>query len=119
MAGGAIGVAARATVTVPIDAGHPLIAPGITLAVNLAGAFLLGILVARLGDAHPRWRQFAGSGILGGFTSYSAFAVHVLTTGTAAPLVGLALIIASLAGGVLAAAAGLSLGSRTTDEEAP
>jgi len=79
--GGALGTAARAALTVmEIPA-----VPGVTVAlVNLVGAFGLGLVtgaVVRAGDS-PRtraWRQFLGSGMLGGFTTYSAFALGAAT----------------------------------------
>lgn len=108
--GGAIGVAARAALVVPLGSGmHPLVVPAVTAAINLIGSFLLGLLVGRLGDRRPGLRLLLGTGVLGGFTTYSAFAVHAVTTFTAAPVVGVALIAVVLFGGVLAAAAGLRL----------
>lgn len=111
MVGGAAGVCARAAITLPIaDPGDPLLLSGITLAVNVVGAFLLGILVGRLGERRRGIRRFLGTGVLGGFTTYSAFAVDAVGLFTAAPVVGLALIVLSLAGGALAATAGVRLG---------
>ncbi|MFM9816015.1 fluoride efflux transporter FluC, partial [Streptomyces scabiei] len=69
-------------------------------------------------DRHPHARVFLGTGVLGGFTTYSAFAVHAVTVSTDAPFVGLALIAASLFGGVLAAAVGLGLGVRLAGSSA-
>ncbi|WP_460775524.1 fluoride efflux transporter FluC [Microbacterium sp. GXF7504] len=80
-AGGAIGTALRAAVTL-IET--PAI-PGLVVAiVNLIGAFGLGVVtgaVVRRGDG-PRtraMRQFLGTGLLGGFTTYSAFALDAVT----------------------------------------
>ena len=113
MAGGAVGVSARAAITLPLEAvGSPLVVPAATVAINLLGSLLLGVLVGVLGDRMPRLRAFAGTGVLGGFTTYSAFAVHAVTTSSAAPVVGLVLVVVSVFGGALAAAAGLGLGSR-------
>lgn len=113
--GGAIGVSARAALTLPAEAADsPLVVPAVTLAVNLVGALLLGVLLGALGDRLPRLRAFAGTGVLGGFTTYSAFAVQTVTTSSAAPVVGLAFAVVSVFGGALAAAAGLGLGSRAS-----
>lgn len=113
IAGGALGVAARALLTVPLTGHtHPLVVPGIILGVNLLGSLLLGVVIGRLDDRHPLARLFLGTGVMGGFTTYSAFAVQSVTVSTAAPLVGLALIAVSVFGGVVAAAAGLALGRR-------
>lgn len=112
--GGALGVSARALLTVPpaTAEAHPLLVPAITLVVNIAGSFLLGMLLGAVGDRMPRLRAFLGTGALGGFTTYSAFAVHVVSTYSGAPVVGLLLAAVSLFGGALAAAVGLGSGER-------
>ncbi len=108
--GGMLGVAARAALTLPIPANaHPLAVPGVTLGINLAGSFLLGVVVGRLHD-RPRLRAFVGTGIISGFTTYSAFAVQMVQVSTAAPLVGIALAAVSVLGGVAVAALGLRVG---------
>lgn len=119
--GGAVGVAARAVLTVPLipgdsgaaaDAVHPLVVPAVTMAINVVGSFLLGLLTGAIGERMPRLRAFAGAGVLGGFTTYSAFAVHTVTTAGASPIVGLALALVTLFVGALAAAVGLGAGER-------
>lgn len=80
--GGAVGTAARAVLgaAIPDVAGVPF---GI-LMINLAGAFLLGLLLALLGrlgpDVRPRRtvRLLVGTGVLGGFTTYSALATDTV-----------------------------------------
>lgn len=110
--GGALGVTLRALVTLPPgpDA-HPLVVPSLTLGCNVVGSFVLGVLVARLGDDRPQWRAFLGTGVLGGFTTYSAFAVQSVQVATVAPIVGLLFVVLSLALGGLAAAVGVALGA--------
>ena len=50
--------------------------PGSTFAPNVLGWFLIGVLLARLTPrSHPLLRPFLGTGILGGFTTFSTFAV--------------------------------------------
>ncbi|WP_454117743.1 fluoride efflux transporter FluC [Microbacterium lacticum] len=116
IAGGAAGVALRAVIVMPLGGmTHPLVVPAATLVVNLAGAFLLGVVVGWLADRHPRLRAFLGTGVMGGFTTYSAFAVQSVTVSSASPLVGLALVAVSLFGGLLAAAIGLGVGGRIAD----
>lgn len=111
--GGAVGVAARSLIVVPLaGASHPLVVPGVTLAINLVGSLLLGVIVGWLGDRHPRARLFLGTGVMGGFTTYSAFAVQSVTVSSASPYVGLAVIAVSVFGGVLAAGIGLGSGRR-------
>ena len=109
--GGAIGVAARAALVLPFaDADRTLIVPSITLAINVAGSFLLGLLVGWVDDGRPLLRAFVGTGILGGFTTYSAFAVQVVEMGGEAPVVALAIAAVSIFAGVLAAGLGLRVG---------
>jgi CrcB protein len=86
-----------------------------TLTVNVVGSFLMGILAAWLAfKAGEGWSQplrlFLTTGILGGFTTFSAFSLDALllwergTPGTAAAYVT-ASVLLSLAG--LAAGLGL------------
>lgn len=78
MIGGAIGAGLRHAVGV---AGLRMLGAGFpwwTLAVNLTGGLLMGTLVgiiARTG-AGETWRLFAGVGVLGGFTTFSAFGLE-------------------------------------------
>ncbi|WP_353807817.1 fluoride efflux transporter FluC [Agromyces sp. SYSU T00194] len=94
-AGGAVGTAARegATLAFPDAGAFPLT----LLVVNVLGAFALGLLLEallRLGPDAGRRRAFRlafGTGVLGGFTTYSAFAVGTVELlGQGAP--GLALL---------------------------
>lgn len=80
------------------------------LAANLAGALLLGVLTARLSASDLR--VFLGTGLLGGFTTYSAFAVDSVDLWTSSPLVAVGYIAVSVIGGIAAAAVGLHLGRR-------
>lgn len=81
-----------------------------TLAVNVVGAFVLGLLTSRLWPIAPDWaRAGLGAGLLGSFTTFSAIVVSTVTLPTTAALTNLA---ASLMFGLLAALAGLRLGSR-------
>jgi CrcB protein len=88
--------------------------PWSTLLVNLTGCLLLGLLIAAVFARHPdhRWlRPFLGTGVLGGYTTFSTFAVDTVRLADAGAwpsAVGYAL--ASVVGGVLAAAAGVRLG---------
>jgi CrcB protein len=52
--------------------------PWHTLTVNVLGSFLMGLLIGWLtfkGEASQAWRLFAGTGVLGGFTTFSAFSL--------------------------------------------
>jgi fluoride exporter len=114
-AGGAIGAVARHlfVLAFPHDAGA---FPAVTFAENVVGAFLLGVvLVALLRSPllSMRWRPFMATGVLGSFTTFSNVSVQILElmaegrAGTAALYV-----LASLAVGLGAAAAGIALGAR-------
>jgi CrcB protein len=51
-----------------------------TLIVNVAGSLAMGVLAgyfAFRGDALQSWRLFLTTGILGGFTTFSAFSLDV------------------------------------------
>lgn len=120
--GGGLGALARWGVAeaLPHDAGSW---PWATLLVNVVGCLVLGVLIGRVFDrapARPWLRPFLGTGVLGGFTTYSAFAVESVQlaeagrTGTAAGYV-----LASVVGGVLAAALGLRAGRAPARDVAP
>ena len=107
--GGAQGALARWGVAEALPR-EPGAWPWATLLVNLSGCLVLGYLIGRVLDRAigPPWlRPFLATGVLGGFTTYSAFAVETVQmaeagrVGTAAGYV-----LASVAGGVLAAALG-------------
>jgi CrcB protein len=46
-----------------------------TLAVNIIGCFLIGIVfgISERGNMPQEWRLFLATGLLGGFTTFSAF----------------------------------------------
>jgi CrcB protein len=75
--GGAAGACARrgASLAWPTPAGG---FPWATFAVNTAGCAALGLLMVMITEvrpAHPLVRPFLGTGVLGGFTTFSAYAV--------------------------------------------
>ena len=52
--------------------------PWHTLVVNVVGSLLMGLLIGWLtfkGNAPQEWRLFATTGVLGGFTTFSAFSL--------------------------------------------
>ena len=107
--GGAVGALARWGIAeaLPGSAGGW---PWATLLVNLTGCFLLGVLLAVLGSRSPEpaWaKPFLGVGVLGGYTTFSAFGVEVvqLAENGAFALAGGYLLL-SVVGGVLAVGAG-------------
>jgi CrcB protein len=51
-----------------------------TLAINVLGSFLMGVVVeffALRSGLPQQWRLFLATGILGGFTTFSAFSLEV------------------------------------------
>ncbi|MGV8895143.1 MAG: fluoride efflux transporter FluC [Rhodoglobus sp.] len=86
--------------------------PVSTLIANVVGAFVLGVLVARLWERAPVWlRAGLGVGLLGSFTTFSALAVSLVTLSTSGQWMTAALYLAlTLLLGFGAAAAGLTLG---------
>ncbi len=55
--------------------------PWPTFAINVIGCALAGFLAARFGLSNPEhpWRAFILVGLLGGFTTFSAFGLESLT----------------------------------------
>ena len=113
--GGAIGSLARWALAEAIPA-SPAGWPWATLLVNLLGCLLLGLLVAALAERAPGspWvRPFVGVGVLGGFTTYSTFAVETVgLADEAAAGIAAGYVVASVLGGVAAAAVGTLAGRR-------
>ncbi len=74
--GGAVGATMRAVIEANLGAGSaPTSFPWSTLAINAVGSFLLGALSV-WGTPLAWWvKPFAGTGVLGGFTTFSAYAV--------------------------------------------
>lgn len=76
-AGGVLGAEARAGVAalLPTPSGG---FPVGTLLVNVSGCLLIGVLlvlVVEAGRGHPLARPFLGVGVLGGYTTFSGYAV--------------------------------------------
>ncbi len=115
--GGAIGTLLRAGVDAALPHAPTGLAAG-TLLANVLGAALLGALVGWASPRVPGWaRAGLGSGLLGSFTTYSAFAVSVDQLAEGRSLAAAAATIAlTLALGLGAAAAGLLIGRRLTEE---
>ncbi len=112
MAGGALGSAARyLTGRAALAAWGPDFPYG-TLAVNLIGGLLMGLLVgvlARTG-ASENWRLFLGLGVLGGFTTFSSFSLDVVTMIERGAIAPAALyVLLSVLGAIGAVFAGLML----------
>jgi len=85
-----------------------------TLAINLAGCFLIGIIAelaqTRAFGIGSSARLFLVVGVLGGFTTFSTFAYDAVTlSGEALSISAMLYVLASVAGGIIAAFAGIVL----------
>ncbi|MBV1693182.1 MAG: fluoride efflux transporter CrcB [Hyphomicrobiales bacterium] len=110
--GGAIGAGARHLVNVACATAWGGRYPWATLIVNVLGSFLMGIVIelaaARL-DGGLELRTFLATGILGGFTTFSAYSNDVVTLAARGETIA-ALLYASgsVALSILALVAGLA-----------
>ena len=111
--GGAVGAGARYLVNVAALRWLGPQFPWATLFVNVAGSLAMGFLVALIGlryQGSPELRTFLATGILGGFTTFSAFSLDAATlfdrgdTGLA-----MAYVLGSVVLSILALYAGLAL----------
>ena len=84
-----------------------------TLAVNLIGGFLMGLLVgalARMSVPGENWRLLLGVGTLGGYTTFSAFSLDAVNMMQRGDLATAAFyILFSVVGAIAALFAGLAL----------
>lgn len=79
-AGGAIGAGARHLVNVGVGRVLGTSFPWGTLTVNIVGSFLMGLLIEYImlrAAGSPELRAFLATGVLGGFTTFSAFSLDV------------------------------------------
>ena len=84
-----------------------------TLAVNVAGSLAMGALAALLafhGEMAQPWRLFLATGVLGGFTTFSAFSLDAALLFERGQLTLAAVyVLASVIGSIAALFAGLAL----------
>lgn len=113
--GGAIGSLARWGLAQwwPVGPGS---FPWATFSANVLGGFLLGVLVVVIVEVWPNQRYvrpFLGVGVLGGFTTFSAYALDARTL-AAQGFAGTAVlyVAATLVAGLLAVFCGLTLTRR-------
>lgn len=107
--GGAAGAVLRYLIAVQFINRDLTAFPWATLAVNIAGAFLIGLVVAIAPEdpANP-WRLLLGTGLLGGFTTFSALSLETLVLFEAGrPLAGTVNLVGTSIAGLLACAAGV------------
>ena len=84
-----------------------------TVAINVVGSFLLGLLVGGAWFSRDV-REGIGVGFLGGFTTFSTFSVQiVLEADGGRPGIAALYLAASVLGGIAAATAGYALARAT------
>lgn len=118
--GGALGAGARAGLGF-LSRGW--LWPWVIFAINLSGAFLLGLLdslVAAKSSAHPGFKKlasFVGTGMMGAFTTYGTFVDGVRAQFVSFhPYAAVAYALSSLVAGAALAGAGLEMGKRIFKE---
>jgi fluoride exporter len=103
--GGLLGSLARFGIAVLVGPGDPGALPVATLLANLVGALAIGVIAtSRRVSAGPDWlRPFLITGVLGGFTTFSALALEtglLLDTGhdlMAAGYIGITMLFGLIA----------------------
>lgn len=112
-AGGALGSVLRWLVSSGFARGGEARFPWGTLAVNIAGSLAIGVVLgwaSERGPLSPTLRLLVVTGVLGGFTTFSAWSWETLALlRSGQPFAASGYAIGSLAGGLLAAAAGFAL----------
>ncbi|MBL8530570.1 MAG: fluoride efflux transporter CrcB [Hyphomonadaceae bacterium] len=108
--GGAVGAVLRHGVGVGAARWLGLGFPWGTLAVNVVGGFAMGLLAARVGPEQEHLRLLLGVGLLGGFTTFSAFSLESIrlmeqSAGAAALYIGASVFLS-----IAACWAGFALG---------
>lgn len=94
--GGAVGSLLRWLVELVLPASTGTVPWG-TLLVNVLGSVLLAgaVVVLDSGVGSVVHRSFLGTGVLGGFTTFSTYAVQVAVLGDVAPATALAYLVAT------------------------
>jgi CrcB protein len=111
--GGGIGAAMRHGINIAVARALGTGFPYGTLLINITGSFIMGLVAAYFafkGDASQHWRLFLTTGILGGYTTFSAFSLDAALLYERGE-VGLAAlyVIASVAVSIAGLFAGLAL----------
>ena len=114
-AGGAIGASLRHLVSRAALALAPATFPWGTWFINITGCFAIGIVagLASAGTLSPSARLFVATGILGGFTTFSAFGLegHTLLIEGRVPA-ALAYVLGQVVLGILGVSLGIALSRR-------
>lgn len=115
--GGALGAVARwqLATSMSSDTGFPVA----TFSANIVGSLLLGVVLVLGERFHPRhhrawarvWRPFLGTGVLGGFTTFSTVSLELVQLDID---LAMTYLVASVALGLLAYAIGNGVTRRLT-----
>lgn len=86
-----------------------------TLAINVAGAFAIGVVLGWPGGTHTSARAVLATGFLGGFTTFSTLSLETWTLGAGGQhVMAWAYALGSVAAGLLAAWAGMAVAQGAT-----
>jgi fluoride exporter len=111
-AGGALGAVARYGLSVAWPH-RPGTFPWATFVTNVSGCLLIGVLmvlVTEVSTAHRLLRPFLGTGVLGGYTTFSTYTVDIQRLAVAGAVgTGLVYLAATLAGALAAVHLGATL----------
>jgi CrcB protein len=109
---GGLGSLARYLVGTAVAAKYGLRFPWGTLAVNVTGSFLIGLILAYLAEQvspHPYWRLGLVVGFLGGYTTFSSFEWETYAAMRESFWLGAANIVGSVGLGYIAVWLGATL----------
>lgn len=113
--GGGLGAAGRFGVSLAVPARVDAW-PWATFGINVFGSLLIGVLAGWLssrGEAGEPWRLFFGVGVLGGFTTFSAYSLETMRMIERNDWVGASTYsIGSVIAGLAAVAIGLAMAKR-------
>lgn len=105
-AGGAIGAGARHLINVGFARWLGADFPWATLTVNIVGSALMGVLLELIllhYEGSPEMRTFLATGVLGGFTTFSAFSLDVaVLAGRGETVLAFVYVVASVMLSILA-----------------
>jgi len=111
--GGGLGAAARYGVNVGVGRINPTEFPWHTLIINITGCFIMGVLTEAMAlrfNASTELRLFLTTGIMGGYTTFSAFALDYALLFERKDFMSAGIyVLASVIGALLACFAGLAV----------
>jgi CrcB protein len=113
LVGGILGTALRLGLD-DLIVSPPTAFPLATLIINIVGSLILGFLIARLWPTTLGWvRAGVGPGVLGGFTTFSAVMVSMVTLASGGKIMlAIIYLVVTVVLGFGAAALGLRIGRR-------